>query len=244
MIERELGRGAMARVYLAEDLRHGRRVALKVLDPEVAAAVGPERFLREIHLTAGLRHPHVLPLFDSGDDAGQPWYAMPLVEGGSLRDRLRREKQLPLEEAVEIACDVLAALDYAHECGIVHRDIKPENILLDRGEAMLADFGIAQAVDAGSEKLTATGLAVGTPAYMSPEQAAGERDLDGRSDLYAVACVLYRDAGGSSAVHRSHTTGGSSAARTRPRPARNDDTQHGAALRGSRAHESPAKAGG
>ena len=191
MIERELGRGAMAHVYLAEDLRHRRRVAVKVLHPEVTAAVGPERFLREIQLTAQLRHPHILPLFDSGDAAGRPWYVMPFVEGGSLRERLRREKQLPLEDAILIACDVLAALDHAHQRGIVHRDIKPENILLDRGEAMLADFGIAQALDAKSERLTATGLAVGTPAYMSPEQAAGERVLDGRSDLYSLGCVLY-----------------------------------------------------
>jgi eukaryotic-like serine/threonine-protein kinase len=190
-VERELGRGAMAQVYLADDLSHTRRVALKVLHPEVAAAVGPERFLREIRLTAGLRHPHIVPLFDSGEAGGRPWYVMPLVEGGSLRDRLKREKQLPLGEAIEIACDVLAALGHAHGRGIIHRDVKPENIMLDRGEAMLADFGIAQAIDAESQRLTATGLAIGTPAYMSPEQSAGERELDGRSDLYGLGCVLY-----------------------------------------------------
>ena len=190
-VERELGHGAMAQVYLAHDLSHTRRVALKVLHPEVAAAVGPERFLREIRLTAGLRHPHIVPLFDSGEAGGRPWYVMPLVEGGSLRDRLKREKQLPLGETIEIACDVLAALGYAHGRGIIHRDVKPENIMLDRGEAMLADFGIAQAIDAESQRLTATGLAIGTPAYMSPEQSAGERELDGRSDLYGLGCVLY-----------------------------------------------------
>jgi serine/threonine-protein kinase len=191
-IERELGRGGMATVYLAHDLRQERLVALKAIHPEVTVTLGPERFLREIKLTANLRHPHILPLFDSGEAAGQLWYTMPYVEGESLRQRLLREKRLPLVEALRIARDVLAALAYAHERGIVHRDIKPENILLEGGEAVLADFGIAHAVSAaGSERLTRTGVAVGTFTYMSPEQASGEEAIDGRSDLYSLACVLY-----------------------------------------------------
>jgi TolB-like protein len=191
-IERELGQGGMATVYLAHDLRHDRPVALKLLRPELAAALGPERFLRETKLTARLQHPHILPLFDSGEANGQLWYVMPYVQGESLRARLVRERQLPLDDAVRITCDVLAALSYAHSQGVVHRDIKPENILLEGEEAVVADFGVARAVDAaGDERLTGTGLALGTPAYMSPEQAAGERVLDGRSDVYAVGCVLY-----------------------------------------------------
>ena len=191
-IERELGRGGMATVYLAHDLRQERLVALKVIHPELTATLGPERFLREIKLTANLRHPHILPLFDSGEAGGQLWYTMPYVEGESLRQRLLREKQLPLADTLRIAGDVLAALAYAHEHGIVHRDIKPENILLEGGEAVLADFGIAHAVSAaGSERLTRTGVAVGTLTYMSPEQASGEEAIDGRSDLYSLACVLY-----------------------------------------------------
>jgi serine/threonine protein kinase/Tol biopolymer transport system component len=191
-IERELGQGGMATVYQAEDLKHHRKVAVKVLRPELAAALGPERFLREITTTANLRHPHILPLYDSGESTGFLYYVMPLVEGESLRDRLTREKQLPVDEALRLIREVADALGYAHSQGIIHRDIKPENILLERGHAVVADFGIARAVaSAGAERLTATGLSVGTPAYMSPEQAAGERDLDGRSDLYALSCVLY-----------------------------------------------------
>ena len=191
-VERELGRGGMATVYLAHDLRHDRQVALKVLRPELAAALGPERFLRETKLTARLQHPHILPLFDSGEANGQLWYVMPYVAGESLRARLARERQLPLDDALRITCNVLAALSYAHSQGVVHRDIKPENILLEGEEAVVADFGVARAVDAAAdERLTETGFALGTPAYMSPEQATGERALDGRSDLYAVGCVLY-----------------------------------------------------
>ncbi len=191
VIERELGRGGMATVYLAHDVQHGRPVGLKVLHPELAAAIGPERFLREIRVTARLDHPHILPVLASGEAAAQLWYTMPYVEGESLRDRLRRETQLPLDEALRIAREVADALDYAHAHGVVHRDIKPENILLASGHARVADFGVARALEsAGAEKLTGTGLALGTPAYMSPEQASGAQ-VEGRSDLYSLGCVLY-----------------------------------------------------
>ncbi|HEY9507772.1 MAG TPA: protein kinase [Gemmatimonadales bacterium] len=191
VIERQLGRGGMATVYLAQDLKHDRQVALKVLHPELAATLGPERFLREIRLTARLDHPHILPVFDSGESAGFLWYTMPYVEGESLRDRLRREVQLPIEEAVRIAREVAEALDYAHRHGIVHRDIKPENVMLGNGHARVADFGVAQALGAaGAGHLTEPGLAVGTPAYMSPEQATAG-PVDGRSDVYTLGCVLY-----------------------------------------------------
>ncbi len=182
----------MATVYLAHDLKHDRQVALKVLHPELAASLGPERFQREIRTTARLQHPHILPVLDSGEAAGQLWYTMPYVEGESLRDRLRRETQLPLDDALQITHEVADAIAYAHSQGIVHRDIKPENILLSRGHALVADFGIARAVQvADVEHLTATGVTVGTPAYMSPEQADGAPSVDGRSDLYSLGCVLY-----------------------------------------------------
>ena len=193
-VERELGRGGMAIVYLAHDLKHGRLVALKVLRQELVAALGPERFLREIAVTAGLQHPHILPLLDSGtlQPVGSPYYVMPYVQGESLRDQLGRERQLPLAQALQITRDVAAALGYAHAHGVVHRDIKPENILISGGQAVVADFGIARALSAaGGERLTETGLALGTPHYMSPEQAAGDPRVDGRADIYALGCVLY-----------------------------------------------------
>jgi serine/threonine-protein kinase len=191
-IERELGRGGMATVYLAHDMRHDRAVALKVLRPELVPGLGTERFLREIAVTARLDHPHILPLLDSGDVRGTPYYLMPYVEGESLRDRLRREKQLPLADALRIAREVADALSYAHDHGVIHRDIKPENILLAAGHARVADFGIARAIRVASETgLTETGLVVGTPAYMSPEHAAGDRGLDARSDVYGLGCVVY-----------------------------------------------------
>ncbi|MFL5517265.1 MAG: protein kinase domain-containing protein, partial [Gemmatimonadales bacterium] len=191
-IERELGRGGMATVWLAQDLRHDRPVALKVLRGELVASLGPDRFLQEIRIAARLQHPHILPVHDSGEAAGRLWYTMPYVEGESLRQRLVRESQLPLEQALRIADQVLSALGYAHAHGVIHRDIKPENILLDGDQAVVADFGVARAISAaGSERLTETGLALGTPAYMSPEQAGAGRQLDGRSDLYAFGCVLY-----------------------------------------------------
>jgi len=192
LIERELGQGGMATVYLARDVKHQRRVAVKVLRPELAAALGHERFLREITTTANLRHPHILPLYDSGQADGFLFYVMPFVEGETLRDRLDREKQLPLDDAVQIVREVADALSYAHGRGVIHRDIKPENILLESGHASVADFGIARAISAaGTQTLTQAGMAIGTPQYMSPEQAAGEQDLDGRSDLYSLGCVLY-----------------------------------------------------
>jgi serine/threonine protein kinase/tetratricopeptide (TPR) repeat protein len=191
VLERELGRGGMATVYLAHDLKHDRRVALKVLHPELAATLGPERFLREIRTTARLEHPHILPLLDSGKTAGQLWYTMPYVQGESLRDRLRREVQLPVDEAVRLTREVAEALDCAHRSGVVHRDVKPENILLSEGHARVADFGIARALEtAGASQLTETGLAIGTPTYMSPEQASGGQ-AGARSDVYALGCVIY-----------------------------------------------------
>ena len=198
-VERELGAGGMATVYLAHDLRHDRKVALKVLRPELAAVIGGERFLAEIRTTANLQHPHILALFDSGRVGGAGsgteivFYVMPFVEGESLRDRISREKQLPVHEAVRIAREVADALEYAHRHTVIHRDVKPENILLHGGHALVADFGIALAASRsdGGARMTETGMSLGTPHYMSPEQAMGERDITARSDVYALGCVLY-----------------------------------------------------
>ena len=191
-VDRELGRGGMSAVFLAQDIKHDRAVAIKVLHPELAASLGPDRFLQEIRLAARLNHPHILPLFDSGSADEMLFYVMPYVEGESLRERLDREQYLSVEESVRHGQAIASALDYASRQGIVHRDVKPENVMLYEGEAMVMDFGIAKAVSAaGSETLTQTGMMVGTPAYVSPEQAAGETRLDGRSDQYSLACMLY-----------------------------------------------------
>jgi serine/threonine-protein kinase len=197
-IDRELGAGGMATVYLAHDVKHNRKVAVKVLRPELSAILGGERFLKEIEVTANLQHPNlqhpnILPLYDSGEADSFLYYVMPYVEGESLRDRLNREKQLAVDDAVEIARAVAGALDFAHQRGVIHRDIKPENILLQAGQALVADFGIALALSAagGGTRLTETGLSIGTPHYMSPEQASADRELDGRTDLYSLGAMLY-----------------------------------------------------
>ncbi len=192
-IERELGAGGMATVYLAHDLKHDRRVAIKVLRPELSAVIGAGRFLREIKTIANLQHPHILGLIDSGEVHGTAYYVMPFVEGESLRDRLTREKQLPIADAVRLATQVAAALDYAHRHGVIHRDIKPENVMLHDGSALVADFGIALAVSSagGSSRMTETGMSLGTPHYMSPEQAMGEREITARSDVYALGAMTY-----------------------------------------------------
>ncbi len=195
-IEREVGRGGMATVYLAQDVRHHRPVAVKVLHPQLAVSLGSDRFLREIQIAARLQHPHIVPLYDSGQAEDLLYYVMPYVEGESLRQRLVREPRLPVEEAMQIARAVAVALDYAHRNHVVHRDIKPENVMLHQGEAVVTDFGIAKAVTAAADNLTQTGMAVGTPAYMSPEQAAGEAELDGRSDLYSLGAMVFEMLGG------------------------------------------------
>ncbi len=190
-IERELGRGGMATVYLARDLRHGRTVAIKLLQPEITTSLTAERFLREIQITAKLQHPNILGLFDSGAEDGLCYYVMPHVEGESLRDRLLWDKMLSVDNAVQVAIEVTSALAYAHSRGVVHRDIKPENILFSAGHAIVADFGIARAVSEGQRSITAIGIPLGTPPYMSPEQAQGLENIDHRSDIYAVGCMLF-----------------------------------------------------
>jgi serine/threonine protein kinase/Tfp pilus assembly protein PilF len=195
-VERELGRGGMATVYLAEEKKHGRKVAIKVLRPEITASVGTERFLREIGIAARLSHPHIVPLIDSGEAGGFLYYVQPHVPGGSLRDRLEEIRQLPLKDALRIAQEIGAGLDFAHRKGFVHRDVKPENILFADGHAVLADFGVARAVSDADAQVTEAGLAVGTPEYMSPEQASGESELGPASDVYSFACVVYEMLGG------------------------------------------------
>jgi len=191
-LERKLGEGGMASVYLAEDLKHHRKVAVKVLKPELAAVLGAERFVQEITTTAALQHPHILPLFDSGTADSFLYYVMPFIDGETLRSKLDRETQLGVDEAVRIAGDVASALHYAHQHGVIHRDIKPENILLHDGRPMVADFGIALAVSAAAGgRMTETGLSLGTPHYMSPEQATAEKEITGRSDVYSLGSVLY-----------------------------------------------------
>jgi len=190
--DREIGAGGMGQVFLAQDRKHGRQVAFKVFRPELAHGVGTERFLREIKLGARLQHPNIVPVLDSGEADGLLYYVMPYVSGESLRQRLKRELQLPVEDALAIAREVASAIDYANAEGVVHRDIKPENILLTGGHAVVADFGIARAISAsGADRLTESGVAIGTPAYMSPEQAGGGSTLDGRSDVYSLACVVH-----------------------------------------------------
>ena len=193
VLEQELGGGGMSRVYVAQDVTLGRRVVLKILPPDLAAGVSLERFQREIRLAAQLRHPNIVPVLGSGEADGLPYYVMPYVEGESLRDRLRRAGQLDIAEAVQIACGIADALNHAHGHDIVHRDIKPENVLLRGRHAVVADFGICRAITHASDAdaITLAGMAVGTPQYMSPEQAAGEREIDGRTDIYSLGCVLY-----------------------------------------------------
>jgi serine/threonine-protein kinase len=222
-VERELGEGGMATVYLAQDLKHERQVALKVLKPAVAAVVGAERFLAEIKTTANLQHPNILPLYDSGDADGFLYYVMPYVKGESLRQRLDREHQLPVDDAVRIALNMAEALDYAHRQGVVHRDIKPANVLMVEGKPAIADFGIALAVgEAGGARLTETGLSLGTPHYMSPEQATGDQNVGPPTDIYVavvsigVAAWALRMDGGSlpTAARRATSTSGSSVSPT------------------------------
>src|SRR5512145_2620955 len=192
-IERELGAGGMATVYLAEDLKHHRQVALKVLRPDLAATLGPERFLREVTIAANLQHPHILPVYDSGQAGGFLYYVMPFVEGPSLRDRLLKERELPVIEAARILRDVADAMAAAHAKGVVHRDIKPENVMLSGRHALVADFGVAKAVSeaTGRQSITTVGVALGTPSYMSPEQAAADPQVDHRADIYALGCLAY-----------------------------------------------------
>jgi tRNA A-37 threonylcarbamoyl transferase component Bud32/tetratricopeptide (TPR) repeat protein/TolB-like protein len=219
-IQQELGRGGMAVVYLAQDVKHDRQVAVKVMLPKLAATLGARRFLREIQIAANLNHPHIVALYDSGEADGFLYYVMPYVEGESLRARLKREPQLPIDTALQVTREAAEALDYAHEVGVVHRDIKPENLLLSRGHALVADFGIAKAVSsAGGSALTSTGISIGTPLYMSPEQATGDQNLDGRADIYSLGCVLYEMLAGQApftgptaeSIARQHLT-------TEPRP--------------------------
>ena len=207
-VEKVIGEGGMATVYLATDQKHRRKVAVKVMRPELAATLGAERFLREVEIAGQFSHPHILPMYDSGESDGLLYYVMPYVPGETLREKLQREGALPMEDALRLAREVAEALAYAHRQGIVHRDIKPANILLSEGHALVADFGIARAVgDSGGEQLTRTGIAVGTPQYMAPEQATGEKEVDGRADVYATGRGALRNAGGRAAVHGTECAG-------------------------------------
>ncbi len=244
-LDREVGAGGMATVYLAEDVRHDRRVALKVLRPELAAVIGAERFLAEIKLTANLQHPHILPLFDSGEADGYLFYVMPFVEGETLRDRMTREKQLPVADALRITTEVASALDYAHRHGVVHRDIKPENILLHDGQALVADFGIALAASkASGARMTETGMSLGTPHYMSPEQAMGEREITARLGRLCPGRGAVRDADRGPAVHREHGAGGGGAGGDREPPAAGAAAAYDPAARGGGGADGAGEAAG
>ncbi|MBK8006359.1 MAG: serine/threonine protein kinase [Gemmatimonadetes bacterium] len=204
-VDRPLGTGGMATVYLARDIRHNRQVAIKVLLPDLAALIGADRFLKEIETTANLHHPHILPLFDSGRVAGTVFYVMLYVEGESLRARLEREVQLPVADTLRIAGEIASAIDYAHRQGVIHRDVKPDNVLFHDGRAMVADFGLAlDRTESGEVRLTRAGVSLGTPEYVSPEQAAGDHDVDGRTDIYALGVCTY-DADGQAALLRGLT---------------------------------------
>jgi serine/threonine-protein kinase len=237
VIEQELGAGGMATVYLAHDVKHNRKVALKVLRPELAAVIGAERFLKEIEVTANLQHPHILPLHDSGEADTFLYYVMPYVEGETLRDTIDREKQLSINDAVEITRSVAAALDYAHRKGVIHRDIKPENVLMHDGQPLIADFGIALAVShAGGTRLTETGLSIGTPHYMSPEQAMGDRELDARSDVYSLGAMLYEMLAGDPPYMGNTAQAIVAKVITEKAPAGRSIRQRRAVLRGARQH--------
>jgi serine/threonine-protein kinase len=249
-----LGQGGMATVYLADDAKHGRKVAIKVMRTEVVAALGPDRFTREIETIARLSHPHILPLYDSGSADGQLFFVMPFIEGPSLRARIDRERQLPLDEALGIARGIAGALGHAHQQGLVHRDIKPENVLLSDGIALVADFGVARAASRmiephaetqiGLQPMTREGVVLGTPQYMAPEQAFGDQPVDGRADLYALGCVFYEMLAGQPPFTRSDRPGLAAAARPRSRAADHQLAARRARCRSSDHREAPRQVAG